>query len=314
METIGKACLRGRTLVQGLLNFTRQELAETRPLDLNALIEDQVRLLEHTTLGKVRLEIRTEEGLPPVEGDPAALSHVLMNLCVNALDAMPGGGSLFLSTRSLGSDSVEVEVADTGSGMPPEVLARALDPYFTTKPQGKGTGLGLAMVYSTVKAHGGSLELNSQPGLGTRVHLRFPAADAAIAAPARETGPLDPGTAPHRHILVVDDDAMIREALPELLETLGHRAQAVEGGEEALRWLGEGHRVDGVILDLNMPGMDGAETLRQLRLNWPELPVLLATGRPDQAALDLLATHPGVALLAKPFSRKELREALDRWP
>lgn len=312
MDGITQACLRGRHLVQGLLSFSRRDLAEARPLDLNGLIREQLELLQHTTLGRVRLERNLAEGLPAVLGEPSALSHALMNLCVNALDAMPEGGTLTLSTRTPTPDTVEVEVADTGCGMASEVLERATDPYFTTKPMGKGSGLGLALVYTTLKAHGGSLSLDSQPGRGTRARLILPAWRAA-GAPTIPMTATPEGAQSRLQVLVVDDDPMIREALGELLGTLGHEAREAESGEAALAYLATGAAVDGVILDLNMPGLDGAATLRCLRRDWPGLPVLISTGRADQAALDLVAAHTRVALLAKPFSRRELGEALAEW-
>ncbi len=312
MDTIVRACLRGRTLVQGLLNFTRQELAEARPLDLRMLVEDQARLLEHTTLGRVRVETRCEDGLPAIRGDASALSHALMNLCVNAVDAMPGGGTLTLAAVSLPPGEVELKVQDTGCGMSPDVLARAMDPFFTTKPHGKGTGLGLALVYATVKAHGGDIDMMSQPGVGTTVRLRFPALPEPLPTP-EPPSPLDTTERRSLHILIVDDDALIRESLRALLELSGHAVVEAECGEEALELIPREPALDGVVLDLNMPGLGGDGTLPRLRKLRPELPVLIATGRADQQALDLVASHPRVAILPKPFSLSELREALQAW-
>ena len=206
----------------------------------------------------------------------------------------------------------EVEVEDTGSGMSREIQARAMEPFFTTKPQGKGTGLGLSLVYGTVKAHQGQVELQSEPGRGTRVSLRFP--------PCRPSAP-DPGppgasqsAQPRRalHLLLVDDDELIQCSVPEMLGALGHRTVVAAGGAAALAELQGGLRPDGVILDMNMPGMDGALTLARIRALLPEVPVLLATGRVDQAAMDLIASDPRVTLLAKPFSLDLLRRQLER--
>ena len=172
---IAEAAARGGRTVQSLLSFARQHPSEERVLDLNALLGDMVALLEHTTLARVRLELDLAEGLRPVRGDANALTHAFMNLCVNAVDAMPEQGLLRLRTRNAGEREVEVQVEDTGSGMSTEVLNRAMDPFYTTKPTGKGTGLGLSLVYSTIRAHGGELELQSEPGVGTRVVLRLPA-------------------------------------------------------------------------------------------------------------------------------------------
>jgi CheY-like chemotaxis protein len=189
------------------------------------------------------------------------------------------------------------------------VLEKAMDPFFTTKEVGKGTGLGLSLVYSTVKAHQGQLDIQSEPGSGTQVRLRFP----TCAAPKAGASPLAPAPAANGalHVVVVDDDELIRCTLPPVLERLGHRVTAFASGELALASLEAGLRPDFVILDMNMPGLGGAGTLPRLRALRPALPVLLATGRLEPAVLELAAAHPQVRLLAKPFSIKEIREQLE---
>ncbi|NTW87165.1 MAG: PAS domain S-box protein [Holophagaceae bacterium] len=305
METISKACLRGRTLVQGLLGFARQGITEERLLNLNEVVREQTALLEHTTLQRVRLEMELDPALAPVLGDPAALGHALMNLCVNAVDAMPEGGTLALRTRNAGPTLVELEIQDSGKGMPPEVLAKAMDPFFTTKPQGKGTGLGLSIVYGTVKSHRGRLDLHSTEGVGTRITIQLPAA-ARELGPGPLVAPPTPNSRPLR-VLVVDDDDLLQMSLCTLLETLGHAPEAVDSGEAALALLETGAPFDLVILDLNMPGLGGAGTLPLLRLLRTELPVVLATGRATQQAAELAAGTPAVSILAKPFSLEELK-------
>jgi PAS domain S-box-containing protein len=309
--TIAQAAVRGGTMVKSLLSFARQSPAETREVDLNALLREQVELLERTTLSRVRLVLDLEQGLRPIRGDASALSHSLMNLCVNAVDAMGDGGALTLRTRNLDPDQVEVQVEDTGCGMTRDVQARALDPFYTTKAQGKGTGLGLSLVYSTVKAHQGHLEIQSIPGLGTRVSLSFPALAATAPLPdsGRQTFP--EACAKGLRVLLVDDDELIRSAMQEVLECLGHCVLAVMSGEEALGHL-EAFQPDVVILDMNMPGLGGAGTLPLLQLMAPSLPVILATGRPDQAVLDLIEQRARVSLLSKPFSMCELQRHLER--
>jgi len=311
LETICKATERGGRMVKGLLGFARQTPTEERVLDMNALLGDQVALLERTTLAKVHLQLDLEAGLSPIRGDGGALAHAIMNLCVNAVDAMPENGTLTLRTRNLDGDRIEVAVEDTGAGMPREVLEKALDPFFTTKAVGKGTGLGLAMVYSTVKAHRGQMTLQSEPGRGTRVKLVFPACEPEIATP--EAGPGSPaGTSGGAlDVLLVDDDELIQSSIQAVLEILGHRVDPAWSGEEALAKLEAGSRPDLIILDVNMPGLGGAGTLPRLRAMRPAVPVLLATGRIDQTALTLVSDHPGVTLLAKPFGLRELQKHLD---
>jgi PAS domain S-box-containing protein len=307
--TITRAAERGGTMVKSLLNLARQSPAETQELDLNALLLEEVRLLEHTTLSQVRLELDLAPDLRPMRGDAAALTHAFMNLCVNAVDAMAGSGTLTLTlrTRNVDPAQVEVQVQDTGCGMAAEVMEKALDPFFTTKGVGKGTGLGLPIVYSTVKAHQGTLELQSEPGRGTLVRVRFPScAQAAPAAPPPEARP---GPGRELSVLLVDDDDLVRCSVQALLEALGHGVTVAASGEEALALAS--FEPDLVILDLNMPGLGGGGTLPRLRALHPQVPILLATGRSDQTALDLVEAYRDVTLLAKPFGLQELRRQLD---
>ena len=310
-QTIIRAAERGGQMVKGLLTLARQTPAEERELDMNELLQEEARLLERTTLSKIRLELDLASELRPIRGDPGALIHVFMNLCVNAVDAMPENGTLTLRTRNVDNDWIEVMVEDTGTGMPKEVLEKALDPFYTTKGVGKGTGLGLSLVYSTVRAHQGQLEIQSEPGQGTRVRMRFPACEPAAKTPAPAAEPRSESAHRALNVLVVDDDELIRSAMSPLLEVLGHRAIAVSCGEEALAKLEAGFQPDVIILDMNMPGLGGAGTLPRLRLLRPTTPVLLATGRVDQSASDLVETHPYVTLLSKPFSIAELKRHLE---
>jgi len=207
---------------------------------------------------------------------------------------------------------VEVGVADTGTGMPGEVLAKAMDPFFTTKEVGKGTGLGLSMVYATVKAHDGEVLLQSEPGRGTQVTLRFPAASPATAAARAVVAAAGAGAGAPLKVLLVDDDELIQKGTGMMVGLLGHAVTTVASGEEALALLEGGYHPDAVILDMNMPGLGGKGSLPRLRLLCPEAPVFLATGRVDQDALDLVAGHAGVTLLAKPYGIDDLRASLRR--
>jgi len=185
-----------------------------------------------------------------------------------------------------------------------------MDPYFTTKEIGKGTGLGLSLVHSTVKAHHGHIRLESEPGRGTQVRITFPAtaAQEAVREPLPEVRPA-PAAAVLR-VLLVDDDELIQKATRMLLTVLGHAVTVASGGEAALALVQQGLGPDVVILDMNMPGLGGKGTLPRLRDLLPDVPILLATGRADQEALDLVAAHPGVTLMTKPFSFDELLDQL----
>jgi len=308
LDTIATACLRGRSLVQGLLGFARKELVLESVLDLNALVREEVALLERTTMQRVKLRLDLAEGLSPIKGDPAALSHALMNLCVNALDALPDGGTLTLKTRAVGRDQVQLDVHDNGCGMSREVLEKAFDPFFTTKAPGKGTGLGLPMVYRTVEAHHGQIDVQSTPGLGTNVTITLPASGEVRASQESEvrTGVEGQGL----RVLLVDDDDLIRQAVGSLLEAMGHAAAIADSGEKALEMLEQGLPCDAVILDLHMPGLGGARTLPLLRALRPHIPILLATGNADQEAMRLAEAHRMVTLLPKPYTFPELRKHL----
>ena len=310
METIARACKRGGTLVKGLLGFARQELAEEKEVDLNSLVREEVALLERTTLNKVHLELDLDAGLPTLTGDPSALSHALMNLCVNSVDAMPEGGTLTLRTRNQPGGMVLLEVIDTGDGMAKEILDKAMDPFFTTKPQGQGTGLGLSIVYGTVKAHRGKIEIQSEPGKGTRIGLRFPARTPQPKDAGAAVEPTADRARRRLQVLLVDDDELIHNSVQPLLEFLGHAVIPAFCGAEALEKLEAGLRPDVVILDMNMPGLSGPETLIRLRGLRADVPVLLATGRADQAARNLVEAHAAVTLLSKPFSLDELETRL----
>ncbi len=309
-ETIAKAAQRGGHMVKSLLSLARQTPTEEAVLDLNILLREEVQLLARTTLSRIQLRLELAEDLWPIRGDASALTSAFMNLCVNAVDAMPEGGTLAISSRNLEPGQVEVTVEDSGSGMPKEVLAKALDPFFTTKDLGKGTGLGLSLVYSTVKAHKGELDLHSVPSQGTRVTLRFPRCQAEAVAPEAKGNLLLEHLPGVLQVLLVDDDELVQSSTQAMLELLGHGVSPVLSGEEALTMVEAGFKPDLIVLDMNMPGLSGAETLVRLRRVLPATPVLLATGRVDQVALDLVEAVPKVRLLAKPYGLKDLRQGL----
>ncbi len=309
-ETIAKAAVRGGKMAKSLLSFARQSPAVENELDLNTLLREEVRLLERTTLAKIHLSMMLTPDLRPIQGDASALTNAFMNLCVNAVDAMEDNGRLTLRTHNVDNDWIEVEVEDTGRGMTKDVLAKALDPFFTTKAEGKGTGLGLSLVYSTVMAHRGSMTIQSAPEQGTCVKIRFPTSEPLIKAMELEDAHPSLPFTHHLQVLVVDDDDLVRGSTQTILELLGHTVTGVPSGEEALEQLASGLVPEVVLLDLNMPGLGGAETLSRIRLQYPDLPILLVTGRVDQTALDLVGAHPNVTLLAKPFTIKELQAQL----
>jgi signal transduction histidine kinase len=313
-ETIRRAAMRGAQVVKTLLGFARKGPVEVRELDVNALLREQASLLSRTTLARVRVALDLVDSFPAVRGDEAAVCSAVMNLCLNAIDAMPEGGQLTLRTRRIYPDWVEIQVEDTGSGMSEDVRNNAFDPFFTTKPHGKGTGLGLSIVQNTVMAHGGQISIDSQSAVGTRVTMRFPAAKPHAPDTGIPVSAVPPAAAHVREVLAIDDDEFVLEAIGATLEYLGHRGVGAQSGEAALEKIEAGLRPDLVILDMNMPGMGGLGALPRIRALLPKVPILLSTGRPDQSALDLIASQPGVSLLAKPFSADELKKRIDALP
>jgi len=306
LAVLERAAQRGRDLVKGLVGFARKERTAWTSIDLNEMVRKEVTLLEHTLLQKYQLVVDLEEGLPPIQGELGTLGSALMNLCVNAVDAMPDGGTLGIRTRRAGSGSLQIVVEDTGQGMPPEVVKRAMEPFYTTKPAGQGTGLGLSMVFNTARAHGGHLAIQSQEGKGTQVFLTLPGSAAGPGLEPSAESAARAGSA--LDILLIDDDELIRSTVPLLLRVLGHRVSAVDSGRAALEWLSREAVPDLVILDLNMPDMTGTDTLRRIRARFRELPVLLATGYVDPAVDRLIETDPSTLIINKPFSFDEIQQ------
>jgi PAS domain S-box-containing protein len=309
LDTIIRACTRGRDVVKSLLHFARKDLDTVGPVNLNAIAAEMVQLLSHTTLRRVRIVTAFTEPLSRIEGDGNALNHALINVCVNAVDAMPDGGTLEIRTRQSAERGVEISIRDSGEGMNAEVIRKAVEPFFTTKPVGKGTGLGLAMVYGTVKAHKGTFEIHSEPGRGTEVILGFPALPETPAAPAVKTDAPGVSASGPRRILLVDDDELIRMSVGPMLTALGHEVHTAESGQEALERV-QDLDPDLVILDMNMPGLNGTQTLARLLTVRPHQRVVMATGYSDDSIVPLMAGRPNVFSLRKPFSLEEMRAKL----
>ena len=310
MRTLEQAALRGRDMVKRLTNFVRKDLETPHLIDLNAVVAGEADILRQTLRHKIALEVDLDPHPGWIMGETSTLGSALMNLCVNAVDAMPEGGTLHLETRRQGTQHIQLIVWDTGQGMSPETLAHATEPFFTTKPVGKGTGLGLAMVQNIVRAHQGELDIQSHPGTGTRVSMRFPLVQAEPDQPGDTFQAGHPLFRP-LSILVADDDALVRSTFPPLLRELGHRVEVVEDGPSALRLVEEGRSFDLVLLDHNMPGMTGAQVLDRIKEQDPRQPVLVVTGFRDGELDQSLARWPSTAVLIKPITQDEVTRCLD---
>ncbi len=321
------AAERGGVITARLLSFARQGELQPTSVVPAVLMTSLLDMLEHMLGGSISLRIDIAEGLPPLLADKGQLEAVLVNLALNARDAMPAGGTLTISAAldtvtetdvnlyglPLGS-FVRIAVTDTGIGMKPAVLARASEPFFSTKPVGQGTGLGLAMARGFAEQSGGAFVLTSAAGEGTTVSLWLPLAPSgetpAAAETARSAGH-DVTAGLLTRLLLVDDDALVREVLAGQLEELGYRVTRVHSGPAALARLDAGDTPDLMITDYAMPGMNGAVLLAEARRRHPGLPVLLLTGFADDSLrLNMEEWDPGITmLLRKPVSSASLAKA-----
>lgn len=310
-NSICVAAERGGKTVSSLLNFARKAPTNgKKPINLNSILNDVANLLERTTLAKINLKLELDPSINLIYGDAFALNQVFMNLCINAVDAMPESGILTLESRNVMDEWVEVKIIDNGIGMSDEVLKNALIPFFTTKGVGRGTGLGLSIAYSAIKDHGGNMDISSKLNKGTCVTMNFPMTDRVEGLAELEKVELK-GTI-GLNILLVDDDALILSALTELLQALDHHVIAVPRGEKAIEKIEEGAEFELVILDMNMPGLGGAKTFEYIRQSRPKLPVILATGRADEGVKSLIRENSYIYLLPKPFYLSELKELIDQ--
>jgi PAS domain S-box-containing protein len=326
------AAARGAALTQRLLAFSRRQTLDARPTDANQLIDGMRELIARTVGPAISLRHAAADGLWLTQCDPNQLDNALLNLAINARDAMPQGGSLTLATRNTTLDAataqrfecppgdyVRVSVTDTGTGMPPEVAARAFDPFFTTKQIGEGTGLGLSMIYGFARQSGGHARIDSAPGHGTTVHIYLPRhageAAARLAEPPPTTlrpPPLQPlPPHPEAAILLVDDDPSLRMLMATLLTEEGYRVLTAADGPAGLRLLRERGRVDLLVTDLGLPGgLDGRQVAAAARALHPGLPVLFITGYDDQAARSGQPLGHDSQIIVKPFALAALVERI----
>jgi len=311
---------RGRQLIARLMSFGRREALVPQPLDLAAATREAVETFRYLLPANIEVHLTVEDGAPRALVDPASLTQILMNLATNARDAMPDGGRIAvtvsetLQARSAGASEpvpgrfVRVGVHDGGAGMDEETKRRAFEPLFTTKPAGKGTGLGLPMVLGLMQQHEGTVNIVSERGRGTLVELFFRvtptgAADAS-GLPRATSAPLRP-TASARTLLIADDDPAVRRSLRRALERFGFRVLAVADGAEALAAFEQRHGdIDLVISDSNMPRISGAELYRSLRAAGRTVPFLSTSGAPVEWGAD--ASDPRLRVLPKPWTLEEL--------
>lgn len=310
---------RARTLVQRLLAFARRQPLQSVAVDVADLVSGMGDLIESTTGPQIRVVVEVANELPSAKADPNQLEMALLNLSVNARDAMPDGGTLRISatpeTISRGHRSrltpgsyVRISIADTGMGMDDATLARAVEPFFSTKGIGKGTGLGLSMVHGLASQLGGALTIQSRSGIGTNVELWLPVS-SDVAEKPENTERVSAKIAHRGTALLVDDEQLVRMSTADMLSNLGYSVLEAASGEEAIRAFKEGQSIDIVITDHLMPGMTGTELARYVQSIRPNLPVLLVSGYAELEGVD--ADRPR---LTKPFREDELAAMLTSLP
>jgi PAS domain S-box-containing protein len=313
---IKRAAERATGLVRQILTFSRKAEVRVAPLDLNQHLRDLVKLLAETFPRNITFNFAFDDNLPPLLADQNQLQQIVLNLCVNARDAMPNGGTITLSTQRLEGDDVPagmptrrpcacLKVADTGTGMPPEVRERIFEPFFTTKGVNKGTGLGLAVVYGIVASHEGCIDVESTVGQGSTFRVCLPLADSQVPVAATpKQGDFPGGT---ESVLVIDDETALRQLLETSLSRKGYRVTTARDGLEAIDILGRMEkRFDIVLLDLNMPGATGIEVLKVLKVTHPEARVLVITGHLTPEAKAEFEAMGQKHFIRKPYTLDEL--------
>jgi CheY-like chemotaxis protein len=304
-----------------LLAFARRQTLDPQPTQANKLIAEMEELLQRTMGPQITLETVLGVGVWPILCDPNQLENAILNVCINARDAMPEGGRLTIETANTWLDErgareremepgqfVAICVTDTGTGMPPEVLARAFDPFYTTKPMGQGTGLGLSMVYGFARQSNGQVRLYSEVGAGTTVRIYVPRYLGELKAEKAEPVPdcpAKPGVG--ETVLIVDDEAGVRMLVSEVLEDLGYSAIEAGDGLAGLKLLRSDMRIDLLITDVGLPGgINGRQMVDAARETRRGLRVLFITGYAENAAISNGYLEPGMHVLAKPFAMDTL--------
>jgi CheY-like chemotaxis protein len=324
-----RAGFRAAELTRQLLSFARQTPLRPGPLNLNQSIDETVRMLRRTIDPRIAVETRPAADLWTVQADPAQMGQVLMNLLLNARDAMPEGGTITFLTSNLTltaetakkhldgrpGEFVRLAVADTGIGMSPEVREHLFEPFFTTKGPGKGTGLGLAVVFGIIKQHEGWIECRSEPKRGTRFDIYLPRAAIRLASMAGGHG--DGIAGGHETILLADDHEMVCRVGREILERLGYQVLTAADGAQALEVYTERMRdIDLVILDLSMPKLSGQEVLQHIRQLNPAASVLISSGFYTDQAVAEVGKDGAAGFVGKPYRPDELaravRDAIDK--
>jgi PAS domain S-box-containing protein len=319
-SSMRQAAERGASLTRQLLAFSRQKELHPTTIAIPQQVGGMQELLDRSLGGTISVTTEFAADLWPVCVDPGELEIAVLNLCVNARDAMPGGGKITIAAANhtniqeygLSGDFVELSITDTGEGMDADTIARCLEPFYTTKDIGKGTGLGLAQVYGFTQGSEGSIHIESKPKLGTRVSLYLPRSQQAPQIRSSERGTYTAAAMPHPKckVLLVEDDPAVAALTSDMLKELGYEVLQVSDARAGLRAMSGDHGVEMILSDVMMPGgMDGVGFVRELRRRHVELPIVLVTGMPDAVRRE--AETAGISLLAKPYQLADLAANLN---
>ncbi len=329
LEQVRRAAERSATLTRQLLAFARRQPARPTVIDLNGAVQSMLAMIGRLIGGRIAVDWRPCEALPPVKIDPAQIDQVLANLCVNARDAIAGSGTITIDTGEADLDAaacatragvqpgrfVTLAVHDDGCGMDSETLANVFEPFFTTKGLGKGTGLGLATVYGIVSQNGGFVDVRSEPGAGSTFTVHLPACPRAVARPA--IPPEDEAAEGRGTVLLVEDEPALLRLTESALRALGYHVLPAGTPDEALR-IAEAHAgdIDLLMTDVIMPGMNGRQLAERVQAAWPHVKCLYTSGYPAELIADHGVLAHGIAFLAKPWTSRDLaaklREVLNR--
>ena len=323
-EIIEKSAHRASGIARKLLTFTRDQEQQKQPVNLNQIITESVDLVRSGLTDIIEIKLSLHSGLRAVMADATQLQQVIMNLIINAKDAISGNGQIKITSTNCEIDSqmlqqldlpegpfVKISIEDTGSGIPLEILPKIFDPFFTTKEVGKGTGLGLSMVYGIVKSHNGHIDVSSGEGKGTHFDIYLPAEDSTVGT--QEPEELQPSQSRNLRFLIVDDEPYVRDILADILKFLGCKVEKASSGKEAIEMYSQKmSHINYVVVDLRMPKMDGKATIEALKKLNPEVKVLVTSGFDDRQA-DGWKSDNIVGFLRKPYSMKNVSKLLEKF-
>ncbi|MBU8920604.1 MAG: response regulator [Bacteroidales bacterium] len=321
LEIIKKSAKKAADLTDRLLSLSRSRDYKKSQLNCNSLLREVTKLLERTIDKKISLELNLKKDLRATKGESTQLESAFLNICVNARDAMPGGGKLIISSDNVLIDGtypkmslkmeageyVKIAISDTGIGMDEETIEKIFEPFFTTKKRGEGTGLGLNMVYGIIDSHGGFINVYSEIGKGTtfNIYLKAEENEAPEQAEEEKKNQFERGNG--ETVLIIDDEPMILDIGYEMLEKLGYKVITAGGADRGMEYFIEKKKeIDIVLLDIIMPGIDGKEVLREIRIIRPDVPVILSSGYDKSVLTDELSADNCTTFMQKPYSMEDL--------